>query len=519
MNPPKLNAGLAGLSLHIGSPKQTDMALEQKPLSVPGMFTNIPVEQIDCYDHNPRRKHDPEQYAMLKESIRASGVKQPVHVTQRPNQQRYILSQGGNTRLQIVKELFAETGDSRFATLPCIYQGYTGETDIQIAHLIENEQRADMCYWDKACAYAQLRNGFQLSECKNLSLRELELLFKNCGLSLSYQSIALFLFAHDRLAALGDCAFHLSGSKVIELKKLHGKLMQAVTRQQCSEADADEAWDLALGDWSAQFEAAQELDIDALLAHIRVHIADVLDLKQFQSETADAAAGRKAAAMPPNTDADAGDWVQPAQQAALAEDKENENETGPEEVSPLGAALQGVNPPAKQETSAPDSEAPPETPKATRNELHLAIRRLLRCVGLEDTFHLHDGFDWGFYIEYPAFEMITPQAGVIYPIDCIHADAGYVFTWVSQLSGQEMWLRGRPTDRNNPLPHLPEDSKLRIAYKDEHKLDEYSDLGIGLRPDLAMTVLAWQTEPECQAYGTLIDTIIACLRDLKERQD
>ena len=86
-----------------------------------------------------------------------------------------------------MQELLAETGDARFAEIPAIYTEYTSEADIQIAHLIENEQRAEMCFWDKAQAYAAVREMFQSQSEKKLSLRELEALFLTHGLSLSYK--------------------------------------------------------------------------------------------------------------------------------------------------------------------------------------------------------------------------------------------------------------------------------------------------------------------------------------------
>lgn len=58
---------------------------------------------------------------------------QPVHIT---------------PRLKIMRELFEETGDERFRLMPCLYQPYRDDTVLQIAHLIENEQRAEMCFWD-----------------------------------------------------------------------------------------------------------------------------------------------------------------------------------------------------------------------------------------------------------------------------------------------------------------------------------------------------------------------------------
>ncbi|MGS0922373.1 hypothetical protein ACR30T_02100 [Neisseria gonorrhoeae] len=144
-----LDQNKATLSLHIGTPAQTNMSFGQEDTPSRGMLMSLPISEIDFFDKNPRRLHDVSSYAAIKESIRSSGIQQPVHVTQRPGESKYVLAQGGNTRLKILCELLEETGDNRFRMMPCIYIPYSDETTLQVAHLVENELRAEMCFWDK----------------------------------------------------------------------------------------------------------------------------------------------------------------------------------------------------------------------------------------------------------------------------------------------------------------------------------------------------------------------------------
>ncbi len=88
----KLNQGVAGLSLRIDTPAQTNMLLNDKPAMANGMFMQLPVAEIEFFDKNPRRQHDEASYAAIKESIRATGIQQPVHVTQRPGENHYVLA-------------------------------------------------------------------------------------------------------------------------------------------------------------------------------------------------------------------------------------------------------------------------------------------------------------------------------------------------------------------------------------------------------------------------------------------
>ena len=189
---PQLSVENALAGLLVPAPVQTDMDIAPKDDVFPGLFMNVSVYEIDFFDKNPRTRHDPEQYGQIKQSIREAGVQQPVHITRRPGDSRFVLAQGGNTRLKIVRELYSETGDERFAVIPAIFAEYTSEADIRIAHLIENEQRAEMCFWDKAHAYAAIREMFQEESAKKLSLRELEKLFASHGLTISYSVLALF---------------------------------------------------------------------------------------------------------------------------------------------------------------------------------------------------------------------------------------------------------------------------------------------------------------------------------------
>lgn len=182
-----LDQNKATLSLHIGTPAQTNMSFGQEDTPSRGMLMSLPISEIDFFDKNPRRLHDVSSYAAIKESIRSSGIQQPVHVTQRPGKSKYVLAQGGNTRLKILCELLEETGDNRFRMMPCIYIPYSDETTLQVAHLVENELRAEMCFWDKACKYAEIRDIFQdESDSGKLSLRELEVMFSDKGLTVSH---------------------------------------------------------------------------------------------------------------------------------------------------------------------------------------------------------------------------------------------------------------------------------------------------------------------------------------------
>ena len=74
----------------------------------------VAIDEIEVYDHNPRQLAN-DRYDEIKASIRASGMDQTLTITRRPGAPRYMIAAGGNTRLQALKALWAETGDERFS--------------------------------------------------------------------------------------------------------------------------------------------------------------------------------------------------------------------------------------------------------------------------------------------------------------------------------------------------------------------------------------------------------------------
>ena len=103
----------------------------------------LDIAQIHPYEHNPRHGRNPE-YDRIKDSIRNTGLDQSLVVTRRPGATDYIVHAGGNTRLIILKELFEETGDPRYAAVPCLFRPWSRESDVLLAHLRENDLRGSL---------------------------------------------------------------------------------------------------------------------------------------------------------------------------------------------------------------------------------------------------------------------------------------------------------------------------------------------------------------------------------------
>ena len=153
---------------HFGAPRELPAT---DPVSVTQLV--VEIDRIQPYDRNPRRERNP-LYDEIKESVRAQGgLNNPLTITRRPGDTYYMVESGGNTRLQILKELWQETHDERFHRLHCLFRPWVSEAHVLTAHLIENDKRGDLIFIDKALAIGELRGIIEHDAGRPLSLREL----------------------------------------------------------------------------------------------------------------------------------------------------------------------------------------------------------------------------------------------------------------------------------------------------------------------------------------------------------
>ncbi|EDT2963678.1 hypothetical protein EL09_15340 [Salmonella enterica subsp. enterica] len=122
-----------------------------------GTFISVSLDKLRAFDLNPRIIRNP-NYDEIKESIRHRGLDQPPQITQRPGESFYIIANGGNTRLAILNELWAETRDKKYFEITCIYHKWRGNNidegnlHFLLGHLIENDMRGALTYIERALA-------------------------------------------------------------------------------------------------------------------------------------------------------------------------------------------------------------------------------------------------------------------------------------------------------------------------------------------------------------------------------
>ncbi|MDX2477224.1 MAG: ParB N-terminal domain-containing protein [Gammaproteobacteria bacterium] len=162
----------------------------------------LSIDSIKPYERNPRRSENPE-YDRIKESIRVTGLDQPLVVTQPPESTDYIVHSGGNTRLLALKYLYEETGDIRFGEIHCLFKPWVCESDVLLAHLRENDLRGELIFIDKARAVFDIKQLLEEElEIDELSQRKLQSVLDDAGYRLNQGLISRMAYTVNRLYPL-----------------------------------------------------------------------------------------------------------------------------------------------------------------------------------------------------------------------------------------------------------------------------------------------------------------------------
>jgi hypothetical protein len=95
-----------------------------------------------------------------------------------------------------------------------LFRPWRSESHVLTAHLIENEQRGEMTFWDKASGVVALKSRLEAEQGRTLTLRPLEDALHAMGLSVNTATLGLHLFATERLRTIGEAVADLSGLDV-----------------------------------------------------------------------------------------------------------------------------------------------------------------------------------------------------------------------------------------------------------------------------------------------------------------
>lgn len=125
------------------------------PVVEPGPMRDVAVDSIVANHYQPRKEFRPEELRELAESIKATGLLQPITVRAIAGSDRYELV-AGERRLRAVRSL-------GWKTVPAIVRDYDDRTMLTLA-LVENLQREDLNPIEEAEGYARLSGEFGLTQ-------------------------------------------------------------------------------------------------------------------------------------------------------------------------------------------------------------------------------------------------------------------------------------------------------------------------------------------------------------------
>jgi len=305
----------------------------------------VPIEQIQPYERNPRHGSNPET-DRIKASIRATGLDQPLTITQRPGTTNYIVHSGGNTRLRVLKALYAETGEDRYASVACLFKPWHCESEVLLAHLRENDLRGGLTFIDKARAILDIKTLLE-AEChiEEISQRRLESALQQGGYALSSGLVSRMGYAVQTLLPLIPQALH-AGLGRPQVQKI--RALERAARQvwQSHELGADTTFDPVFAALCQRYDDP-DWDTELLRNALESEIAEQAELSVhlIRVELDARIEGREVTIPPPEDDPDDcgedSDWLDkppantmPNSPGSLDQEPDNTNNQTSADCSP-----------------------------------------------------------------------------------------------------------------------------------------------------------------------------------------
>jgi ParB family protein of integrating conjugative element (PFGI_1 class) len=408
---------LVAESLRVGNPAHQARELPAQADPLRECQIELEVDAIRPYEHNPRRQVNP-RFAEIKASIQASGVRNPITVTRRPDEAHFIVEAGGNTRLLALQQLWQETGEARFRKLWVLFRPWRSESHVLISHLIENEQRGEMTFWDKANGIASLKTQLETEQGRMLSLRQLEAELQQAGITLSHTTLNYYRYTSERLHVLAEAVTDLTGLDVIRIQpRLNQIRRYALARASLTEdALYAEVLEPVFRQHAELFVQTRSFEPEALCRNCEAALALRLNEPVEQCRKGLDALARPEREMatqdPAGPEGQRREKGKSIDAAGASDAPPADSTTGPE--SPVESVeLDAVNSVYREATAGvpgnmPLPVVPPaigsDQPGVERRLLIAALERFARVAGIEDCLFPAPAAPWGYTV------MALPEA-------------------------------------------------------------------------------------------------------------
>jgi len=255
INPQNLADKLLATGFERNSPSAS--ALTDPIVDTPMIVT---LDELRPYDHDPRVKRNP-AYEEIKASIRERGLDAAPAITRRPGEAHYIIRNGGNTRLAILRELWSETKDEQFFRISCLFRPWPerGEIITLTGHLAENELRGGLTFIERALGVGRARELYEQETDQTLSQTELARRLNADGYPIQRSHITRMQDAiRYLLPAIPTVLYAGLGRHQVERLVVMRNMAESVWERYAKDRDLTVDFDSFFQDVLAQFDAQGE---------------------------------------------------------------------------------------------------------------------------------------------------------------------------------------------------------------------------------------------------------------------
>lgn len=269
----------------------------------------VTLDELLPYDHNPRVTRNP-RYDEIKNSIRKRGLDAPPAVTRRPGEKLYIIRNGGNTRLAILRELWRETRDEQFFRIHCLYRPWPerGEIIALTGHLAESDMHGRLTFIERALGIETARKLYEQESHQSISQSELARRLTADGYPISQPHISRMQDAvRYLLPAIPSVLFGGLGRPQIEkLVALRNAALRTWEAQHASK-QLTEDFSVLFHDVLALFDDPEKLTVQRLQDELVGQMADLLkaNYDELMLQVNDSEAWQRALEIDPQHTVDA----------------------------------------------------------------------------------------------------------------------------------------------------------------------------------------------------------------------
>jgi len=405
-------------SLLVGNPQAHGHALPVADVHTNECPVTIGVKEVRAYEDNPRRSRNP-RFDEIKESIRSGGIRTPLTVTRRPGEAHYITEAGGNTRLLSTQELWEETGDPRFEKITVIFRPWRSESHVLGAHLIENDLRGDIGFWDKAVGITALKAKLEVEQGHSLTTRQLDDALRALGLTVNLSTLTHCLFATNRLRTLGEGISDLSGLHVRQIQpRLNVLKRYAQLRGNSSESELyagvfEPVFARHVTRWSqhGRFDPTtlcRDCD-EALAAHLGERLEKLRRLLDIQARS-----------------------PQSSIEHLLAQADVEQHDTDPTKAT-LELAHSELHKKTAEPSAVRNRQPPRSSPEPIEDSLRRCVARCAELTGIQQYVRISADAPLGYYMDVPDV-----------PLDPMQRRAWWLFVLLAGQLGRPNATLGRP---------------------------------------------------------------------------